>query len=168
MEKIKPYVSMSYDSKVSNKKIKQVTAQKAKFFSSEFKGIKKVKVKELHEATVNHGLIVDSLKSYVEERVDDAFAYNTQKVDLAVEVADQLKRIYEVKTATDTQSLYTAVGQLYMHTAGSNNIEKWVVLPGPIENEDLLECLSQLDIWVLWYELEEGLCKFEINKAHRH
>lgn len=164
-EKIKPYVVTSFDLKLSSQKIKQITAQKTKFFSSEFKGTKKIKAQEMSEATVNHGLVVDSLKSYVDSTTDASFSYNTQKVDLALEISGQLQRIYEVKTATDTQSLYTAVGQLYMHTAGSNSIEKWIVIPGPVENKDLLECLTVLNISVLWFAIKDGLCEFEIYKA---
>ncbi|MBY5922011.1 hypothetical protein [Ferrimonas balearica] len=162
--KIKPYVVTSLNTKLSKIKSKEVTAKKAKFFSSEFNGKKKLTARKVVEATVNHGLVVDELKEYVESTVKNSFTYNTQKIDLALETAGELQRIYEVKTATDTQSIYTAVGQLCMHSAGSEGIEKWMVLPGPIENTELLECLDTLDISVLWYQIDEGSCNFELNK----
>ncbi|WP_133406893.1 hypothetical protein [Parashewanella tropica] len=163
-KKIKPYVVTSYDAKISKRKVKEVTASKAKFFSSEFKGKKTLKARKVTVATVNHGLVVDSLKQYVEETTDYCYTYNTQKVDLALEQSGELQRIYEVKTATDTQSIYTAVGQLYMHSAGAPDIEKWMVLPGPEDNDQLLQCLSTLNISVLWYEIAGESCNFELNK----
>lgn len=164
-QRIKPYVVTSHDLKLSQKKIKQVSSSQAKFFSSEFSGKRKIGAKAAAKAFVSHGLVVDSLKVYVDEYGPEGFTYNTQKIDLALEVDQVLQRIYEVKTSTDSQSIYTAVGQLYMHSAGAEDIEKWMVLPGPDENTVLLNCLQALDISVLWYQLEEdGLCRFEPTK----
>ncbi len=84
--------------------------------------------------------------------------------DALLKLALLIQRIYEVKTATDTQSIYTAVGQLYMHSAGAPDIEKWMVLPGPEENEQLIHCLNTLNISVLWYQIEGESCNFELNK----
>ena len=163
-ERIRPYAVTSHDPKLSKKKIKSVEKSKNKFFSSEFKGRKKVKGQQETEATVNHGFVVDELKKYVDQSTDNGFTYNTKKVDLALEVDGELVRFYEVKTSTDTQSIYTAVGQLYMHSAGTENIEKWMVLPGPVDNDDLLDCLSTLGISVLWYAINGMSCEFELNK----
>lgn len=162
--RIKPYAVTSHDAKLSKNKIETVTKIKAKYFSSEFKGRKRIKGQKATEALVNHGLVVDELKTYVDQTIDNGFTYNTQKVDLALEVGGNLTRIYEVKTATDTQSIYTAVGQLYMHSAGSENIQKWMVLPGPVDNEDLLGCLGTLGISILWYDINDESCEFELNK----
>ena len=90
--------------------------------------------------------------------------YNTQKIDLALEVNDKLKSIYEVKTIGDTQSIYTAVGQLFMHSSGFGNVEKWIVLPQSIHNTELIECLSKIDISIIWFSSQNNRCDFYFNK----
>ena len=161
--RIKPYAVTSYNASLSKEKNKLFTATTVKFFSSEFKGKKKIKSKQAVEANVSHGLVVDHLKQFIDQSISGSFTFNTQKIDLALEINDSLVRIYEVKTSTDTQSIYTAVGQLFMHTAGAENIERWLVVPGPDQNTDLINCLSALNIFVLWYELGENFCNFTIN-----
>ena len=73
-ERIRPYATISYDEKISNKKIKTVK-EYAKYFSSEFRGKKTISVKESIEITVEHGLIVDKLKLFLEEYCEEAFIY---------------------------------------------------------------------------------------------
>lgn len=161
--RIQPYAVTSYNYSISEKKNKLFSDTTLRFFSSEFKGQKKVKAKQAFEANVSHGLVVDHLKQFIDQSILGSFTFNTQKIDLALEIDDLLVRIYEVKTSTDTQSIYTAVGQLFMHTAGSENIERWLVIPGPDQNVDLINCLTALNIFVLWYELGEKFCTFSFN-----
>ena len=80
--RVKPYATISYDEQFARKQNKKVTKEKAKYFSSEFSGVKDLPRKEVGEAIVNHGLIVDSLKLHIEETNKDALVYNTQKIDL--------------------------------------------------------------------------------------
>jgi hypothetical protein len=162
--KIQPYAVISYDSKVADIGNRRIGQAQAKYFSSEFSGQKALAKRAASEVTVNHGLVVDCLKKFVDRNTESAIVYNTQKVDLALEVDGVLKRIYEVKTSTDTQSVYTAVGQLFMHTAGANNVSKWIVLPGPSGNEKLSQCLTELGISTLWFSIDERDCVFELNQ----
>ena len=154
-KRISPYLS--------KKGTKRATAKKAKFFSSEFTGRRRSGDWTTGEATVTHGQVVEDLKRYIETTVENAFLHNTRKIDLALDVDDELRRIYEVKTATDTQSIYTAVGQLCMHSAGAPDVEKWIVLPGPIQNTELVECLQTLGISMLWYRLQGKSYRFFPN-----
>ena len=156
--RIKPYATTSYDEKIARSQSRKVTKEKAKYFSSEFSGRRELPAKAKHsgEAVVNHGLVVDSLKLHIEKAYPDAFVYNTQKIDLALETNGVLSRIYETKTSTDTQSVYTAVGQLFMHTANSLDVEKWIVLPSPLKNDDLEGCLQALEINLLLYTIEDS------------
>jgi len=161
--RIQPYAVISYDSKIAKTKNRQIKKTQAKYFSSEFSGRKKLAGKEASEVTVNHGLVVDCLREFIARNNESALVYNTQKIDLALEIDGILKRIYEVKTSLDTQSVYTAVGQLFMHTAGANSISRWIVLPGPSNNEQLSQCLTELGINILWFSINRGDCKFELN-----
>ena len=155
--RIKPYAVTVYDAKLSQK---QGKATGAKFFSSEFQGSKTPGGKVPEEIVVTHGAVVDGLKLYVEQQNQGLLVYNTQKIDLAVDDDNVRKCIYEVKTRTDTQSVYTAVGQLFMHSAGANNIQKWIVLPGPIDNNVLIECLAALGVSILAYSEQNGTYLF--------
>lgn len=160
-DRIKPCVVTSYDAALSRRKIKANYSKKAKFFSSEFKGRKVLKERKTSEAIVTHGFVVDCLKAYVDRKVSGCFTYNTQKIDLALELNGELSSIYEVKTSTDTQSIYTAVGQLYMHSADVPGLQKWIVLPGPIDNDELFKCFDSLGISLLCYRMRNETYQFK-------
>lgn len=158
--RIKPYATTSYDEKIAQSQSRKITREKAKYFSSEFNGRRELPGNQPSQAIVNHGLVVDSLKLHIERSCQDAFVYNTQKIDLAVEKNGILSKVYETKTSTDTQSICTAVGQLFMHTANSSDVQKWIVLPKPIKNNDLESCLFALGINLLLYEIDGSDVKF--------
>lgn len=148
---------------LSRKGAKRRAAKKARFFSSEFMGIRASRRMTIRKTTVTHGRVVEHLKHYVESTVNSAVVYNSQYIDLALDVDGKLQRIYEVKTATDTQSIYTAVGQLFMHSAGASDVEKWIVLPEPIQNKELLDCLHTLGISMLCYSRQRNSYGFHPN-----
>ncbi len=161
-DKIRPLATLSYNEKTTKAKNLQIEKNGARFFSSEFSGKKKVKNFDVKDAFVFHGLIVDALKSHVEKLHQDHLVFNTQKIDLALEKNGILTDVYEVKTQADTQSVYTAVGQLFMHTAGQINVQKYLVLPAQKEDRrELLSCLSELKIQVIWYKNNNKNITFE-------
>ena len=164
-DRIRPLAITSYKVKVASKKNLNLNKQGAKYFSSEFSGVKKSKERNAVSMNVKHGLIVDELKEYIEENNSNIFVYNTQKIDLISELNNSPLAIYEVKTSADTQSVYTAVGQLFMHSVGLNTIKKYIVLPEIEEYNELVECLKELNIEVLWFTLDDTKCKFKLNKA---
>jgi hypothetical protein len=81
---IRPIVSISYSAKLAKQKNTSVEENGAKYFSSEFNGVKKVKGRALSESYVYHGVILDSLKQYAEKLHPLALVFNTQKIDLAI------------------------------------------------------------------------------------
>jgi len=163
-KRIKPLVVTSYNAKVALKKNNQIKEGGAKYFSSEFSGKKKTSGRSDGEAIVFHGFVVDFLKEYIEQKKLGSLTYNTQKIDLAVETGGVLTDIFEVKTSNDTQSIYTAVGQLFMHSVGLHNVTKYIVLPDSSDNIELIECLSLLNIEIIWFVIDNETCKFKLNK----
>ena len=161
--RIRPYAVTSFNAKVATAGAKRAKHQGARFFSSEFSGKQKRMGKASGEVEVMHGYIVDQLKRYVESSHKTSSVFNTQKIDLAREENGVVLEIYEVKTSVETQPVYTAVGQLFMHTAGSSEICKIIVLPDARENADLVECLQMLGIRVIWYVIVGGKCQFETS-----
>jgi predicted Zn-dependent protease len=162
---IRPIVSISYSAKLAKQKNTAVKESGAKYFSSEFNGATKVKGRELSESYVYHGIIVDSLKQYAENLHPLALVFNTQKIDLAIEVSNEISHIFEVKTSADSQSVYTAVGQVLMHSVGLNNAEKVVVLPKNNENVEVAKCLNELGIYLWLYTICDDKVVFEPQKA---
>ncbi|MEG3435520.1 hypothetical protein V0288_00165 [Pannus brasiliensis CCIBt3594] len=160
-ERLRFYSINSYDEKLAKEKNERVKVSQANFFSSEFSGEKLLSKRGSVVIDVKHGFVVDALKNFLEKANPSAFLYNTQKIDLAYEENGILQRIYEVKTSLDTTSIYTAVGQLFMHTAGANQVSKFIVLPGPVESKELIDCLTMLNIEILWFTVQDNSCKFQ-------
>lgn len=162
---IRPLAITSYNSKLEKKKTDEIKESGVKYFSSEFSGKKKVKSKASTEANVVHGYVVDQLKKFVEQNFKNTVVFNTQKIDLAIDLDGEITKIFEVKTSIDTQSIYTAVGQLFMHSTGIPNVSRIIVLPEPLENESTINCLCELGIQIILFSIDNELCKFKLNKA---
>ena len=158
--RIKPYAVLSYDEEIASKKSFEIKEKGAKYFTSEFNGVKKVRAQMEMDIQVFHGLIVDHLKVYVEKNNPSETVFNNKKIDLACEENGNLKKVFEVKTSSDSQSIYTAVGQLFMHSAGST-ASKYIVLPMNVDNSDLVGCLDSLEIKILWFTLIDGVYEFK-------
>lgn len=76
------------------------------------------------EVDVQHGAIVDALA--MELGRGGLEVKNSRAVDLAVIVGRGVE-LFEVKTSVDTQSLYTSIGQLIIHSAALGRDEKFEV-----------------------------------------
>ncbi|RXJ72035.1 hypothetical protein CS022_18140 [Veronia nyctiphanis] len=159
-ERIRPYAVTKLDIKLARRKTSDAVGQGTKHFSSEFSGSKSVKARKSGQAIVRHGSVVDALYEFVGLMHPEGDVYNTQKIDLALESGGCLKALYEVKTSTDTQSLYTGVGQLMMHAAGNPDVCKYLVLPEMDKNPDLENCLASLGVGLICYQQLEDKYTF--------
>ncbi|MFQ3251645.1 MAG: hypothetical protein ACI9O6_003495 [Glaciecola sp.] len=159
---IRPLVTTTYDLKLEKKKIIELKESGTKYFSSEFSGIKKINAKESGESNVIHGYVVDELKKFVQQTFENTIVFNTQKIDLAIQLEKRITTIFEVKTSIDTQSVYTAVGQLFMHGAGIPGVTRIVVLPDLIENELTFNCLNDLGLGIILYSIDNEKCNFKL------
>ncbi len=160
---IRPLAVTSYDAALANKKNISEKKLGLKYFSSEFSGKKSVKAKDDSEFFVYHGLVVDSLKEFASNNFEHTIIFNTQKIDLAIEHNQKVTSLFEVKTSSDSQSIYTAVGQLFMHSAGIEGVHKYIVLPKSEVGLDLTSCLGILKIKIIWYEIAKEKCSFYFN-----
>lgn len=161
---IRPLAIMVYDGKLEQKKKNEVKDSGGRYFSSEFSGKIKIKRKVPIEVNVVHGFVVDQLKLFVEEHFNNSTVFNTQKIDLAIDLDGKITTIFEVKTSIDTQSIYTAVGQLFMHGNGIPDIRRVIVLPESLENGTTINCLNELGIQVILFSIDNLLCKFKLQK----
>ncbi len=135
------------------------TQSSAKGFSPEFSGRKQPYRRSITECQCDHGLVVNTLASVLEER---GFSIsNDRQRDLAAKIAGQRPLLFEAKTTHTPQDVYTAVGQLLMHGTAERRIPTLVmVLPGD-PSPDTERVLTKLGITVLPYTIRRQHVEFD-------
>jgi hypothetical protein len=81
-------------------------------------------------------------------------------VDLGLEIGGQLKQLYEIKSSSDLQSIYTGIGQLMFHSGGGPDVVKFLVLPGEELTTEIVKVLNSFEIDLLRYTIHSGKVKF--------
>ena len=96
----------------------------------EFSGRKTGSIRANLDYVSYHGDVVHALKNDLErsER-SGAHITNSRLIDLLIRRGDSLTDVFEVKTSTDRQSLYTALGQLLVHASGDDEARRHLVIP---------------------------------------
>jgi hypothetical protein len=104
-----------------------------------------------------HGDIVNALHDMRKARKrPNEKILNTPLIDLFVKRGGRIIEVYEVKTGTDRQAIYTAVGQLMVHSKGDKQTHKIVVLPADERlPTGINETLSTLGIDVFRFVLDD-------------
>lgn len=95
--------------------------------------IGKTIIRRAAQVTMNcrHGSVVKTLR---EKLIAIGTQYKSVAMDLVVETKKEVL-LFEVKTGSDSQSIYTGLGQLYFHTAAlarifpQKNIIRYLVIP---------------------------------------
>ncbi|MEJ8406052.1 hypothetical protein WKI27_11910 [Brevundimonas vesicularis] len=105
-----------------------------------------------------HGDVVGALHAYrMRRRTGGEVIGHSRLIDLYVKVGGAKAEIYEVKTGTDRQTVYTAVGQLMVHSAvAPAGVRRVLVLPRGDLAADLKRCVDALQINVLRYDIILG------------
>lgn len=105
-----------------------------------------------------HGLVVNNLEKRLRAtgKYDDATIFNTRLIDLGIQKNGKTRHIFEVKSSSDRQAIYTGIGQLMFHTLGMPNIKKTLVLPLDEYRSRLIKIFNQLGIDILKYEIKKG------------
>jgi hypothetical protein len=103
-----------------------------------------------------HGDIVDALNSWCRKALslEECNACKNALIDLALFKQEKMVALFEVKTGTDRQQLYTAIGQLEVHGRNAIGLKKFVVVPnsGPVA-ADISEYLALRGITLIRFEL---------------
>ena len=121
-------------------------------FNPEFHGKKSGKRASKFEYESNHGLIVNALEKWVQKKLkSNQKTFNNSLIDLAISNGNQTIMIYEVKTRSDSQSIYTGIGQLGFHSGGDDRIAKFLVLPEDAYKDQFLSILDALKIKLIRY-----------------
>ncbi|WP_417816195.1 hypothetical protein [Thalassospira alkalitolerans] len=114
-----------------------------------------------------HGDIVDALKRHIERRLSIGhMVINTVKVDLCVSQDGIWSEVFEVKTSSGRQSIYTALGQVLTHSCNPKceNPKRWLVIPnGDNLPSDIRRSLKAYKVDVLSFTLNQSQDKLNIK-----
>jgi ribosomal protein L19E len=133
----------------------QQTIKDNEQYDREHAGRKKGKRTAIIDYVSRHGDVVHALREYrVQKKSLGEVVPNTNLIDLYVARNKVLTEIYEVKTDVSRQSLYTAIGQLFVHTGSHLNVKQFVVLPdGEIISPDVESALKHHRIEIVRFVL---------------
>jgi hypothetical protein len=130
-------------------------------FDPEFSGSKKGKRKSTRfRQECNHGIIVNALEKWARKKnrkKGKIQTFNTQLIDLGLQINDTLSEIYEVKTNFDRQSIYTGIGQLFFHSIDNPETIKNLVLPRINDNKVFRNIFKGLNVNIVLYEIDSEM-----------
>lgn len=110
--------------------------------------------------TINrvHGIVVSALANLLEKKGYDVA--NDKNRDLFIHDGNSPKVLFEIKSNSSTQSIYSAVGQLLVYSIPMNDSVKLIaVLPNRLKAR-VKERLNSLGIEILYYSWENDEPKF--------
>lgn len=127
-------------------------------FTPEFEGTKEISLRESVEAQCKHGTVVRNLRETLVEA--GASPGNDNIRDLFLQ-DDQgsVAAVYEVKTASDRQSIYSAIGQLVIYSPVEQRTNQVLVLPDDLDL-DLRTAIENRGFSVVLYDWEDGEATF--------
>jgi hypothetical protein len=131
-------------------------------FSPEPHGRRRGKRKSVFDYESYHGAVVNALADRLRARQPGASIFNTRFIDLGVERSRKLAELYEVKSSADSQSIYSGVGQLVVHSEGDSSVRRILVLPSDELSPALTMRLKKLDIETVGYRIRAGKVSFSI------
>lgn len=125
-------------------------------FSPESYGESTLYIDNIRQMRRIHGKIVNALHARLSEKYGIEKVWNNQFIDIAISDDGELKKLFEVKTGNDTQSIYTGIGQLTFHSNGNRRIKKFLVLPQSANGyQSLYELFDAIDIWISEYSIND-------------
>lgn len=109
------------------------------------------------EADLKHARVVNELRRLLQLKKHSVA--NTQQIDLMIYNSHTATHLFEVKSSCDTQSIYTAIGQLLLHSLDYPNADKILVITYGLSVEVKTKVL-ELGIKILNYRLTSHELKF--------
>ena len=143
-------------------RIKNLTVDKGAEFSDllkfkytdEYSGTSKVKRKSTTTIERTHGIVVNSLASILEDNGHKIG--NDSNRDLFIHKRGQIRTLFEIKTSSSTQDLYSAVGQLLIYSIPiKGNVDLFLVLPDKLSTP-VEKCLGEHGLQIIYYTWENN------------
>lgn len=130
VKKVADFKDQAAEGKLQTKSFERKVKDVEDRYRREFSGKKRSKARGAIEYDTYHGDIVDALFETLNAgKQPGDKVVNTTFIDLTVKRDGKPIEIYEVKTGTARQVLYTAIGQLTVHSGGDADLRKIMVLP---------------------------------------
>lgn len=140
-----------------------VIDQNIRGYFDEFEGVKQSPARRASKVFVQHGSVVRQLA----DALQSCRLHKSQLIDLLAEGKNEVC-VYEVKTASDRASIYTAIGQLSLHALASakqfpkKGVRKVFVVPAGVSDEFKALMHRDLGIEVLCFHRNvDGTIKFD-------
>lgn len=140
-----------------------VIDQSIRDYFDEFEGVRKSPARRASKVFVQHGSIVRQLA----DALQSCRLHKSQLIDLLAEGTNEVC-VYEVKTAFDRASIYTAIGQLSLHALASakqfpkKGVRKVFVVPAGVSDEFKALMRRDLGIEVLCFHRDgDGTIEFD-------
>lgn len=116
-------------------------------------------VAETIDSEMLHGSVVNAL--YAKFNQLSATVKNTRYIDLMiVSETEKITHIFEIKSRSDLQSIYTAIGQLKFHAQRLRTDAKQIIVVPKTISDDSKSILNELGIHVVIFAEEEKQIKF--------
>ena len=114
----------------------------------EFEGTKDVPETKSYTASCDHGIVRNRLAALLKDA--GLQVGRDQSRDLIIGAPQSPEAEFEIKSACDPQHVYTAVGQLLVHSVRTPTKSRVAVLPGPIPSATVRE-LKALGLHLVQY-----------------
>lgn len=119
-----------------------------------------------------HELVVDALHRELKRRGLPTFTseHNDMKPDLYSVTKDrQLRHLFEAKTAQNTSTLYTAIGQLVVYGAAQARPPKRFLVENPVEDLNFVKALKDQHITIINFRRDsrERITFRDLRKLHQ-
>jgi hypothetical protein len=131
-------------------------------FNAEFSGHKKGRSAGTLDYICYHGDVVNALYEQISaNKKSNEDVFNTRIVDLLVKRAGAVVEVYEVKTGTERQEIYCAIGQLMVHAGSANGVKRILVLPSDeLLPSDIAASIKAIGIEEWRFKLSRGSVLF--------
>lgn len=127
-------------------------------YTDEHSGTSKVKRETTTTIERTHGIVVNSLASILEDSGHKIG--NDRNRDLFIHKRGQIKTLFEIKTSSTTQDLYSAVGQLLIYSIPIKGaVDLFLVIPDKL-SKLVAKRLLQHGIKLIYYNWNNGLPEF--------
>jgi len=109
-------------------------------------------INEIIEAGQIHAIVVNELGRQLK---NNNYEINeTQQIDLMIYSKNDVSHIFEAKSNCDSQSIYTAIGQLMYHSLNYQSAKKILVIPYGLDEEQEMN-INRLGIQILHFVITQ-------------
>ncbi|MEO7044916.1 MAG: hypothetical protein ABI091_06380 [Ferruginibacter sp.] len=138
---------------------KPVLTSKSFVFIEEHFGKSIIENKKVSLIERTHGIVVNSLANEIKEK--GFLIGNDSNRDLIIHNGNgDIKCIFEIKTSSSTQNIYTAVGQLLLYSISLHTVSGLFIVLPDLLNSKIKEKLEELGIKPIYYFWDENVPKF--------